>query len=213
MPLHLAARKHLPPTCYSYPCTCHLPFACMQATLLLLSHGAGSILISFFFFFLFSHSSQTAQDNCGYNITTISTSPPMHTDVQATPLIHHHHLIASIPTLFQHCCTHPHPVQLPSRHRHTTPTLSHAPSPPQTQTLNTTATTQPQAHQLPPPPCRKCTRCHNRHHSIPPPPHSKDTCPCCHPHPPCCYHHNCFHPVAPSRILPVLIVALCGSFM
>src|SRR6266702_3683319 len=33
------------------------------------------------------------------------------------------------------------------------------------------------------------------------------------PHPPRRYLHNCFHPAAPSRILPVLIVALCSSFM
>src|SRR6266581_9277642 len=164
MPLHLAARKHLPPTCYSYPCTCHLPFACMQATLLLLSHGAGSILISFFFFFLFSHSSQTAQDNCSYNIAAISTSPPVHTDMQVTPLVRHHHLVASILTLSRHRCTCPHPVQLPPQHCHTTPPLSHAPSPPQTLTLDTTAATQPQAHQPLLPPCCKHTRCHNHRH-------------------------------------------------
>ena len=196
MPSRLIARKHLPPTCCSYPCTCCSPFACMQATPLPLSHGTGSILISFFFFFLFSHSSRTVQDNCGYNITTISTSPPMHADVQATPLVCHHHLIALIPMLSRHrrTCPHPDTAAPPPpchmhpcchKHRHSTPP--------------------------PPPPCRKLTRCHNRRHSIPPPPRSKDTCP--RRHPPRHYRHNCFHPAAPSRILPVLIVALCGSFM
>ncbi len=122
MPLRLTARKHLPPTCRSYPHTCCLPFACTQATPLPLSHSAGSILISFFFFFLFSHSSQTAQDNCSYNIAAISTSPPMHADVQATPLVCHHHLIASILTLSQHRCTRPQPyattTSTPPHHPH-----------------------------------------------------------------------------------------------
>src|SRR6266702_1244104 len=181
MPSHLTACKYLPPTCHSYPCTCRSPFACTQATPLPLSHGAGSVLISFFFFFLFSHSSQTVQDNCGYNIAAISTSPPMHAGMQATPLVHHHHLVASIPMLSQHHRTRLHPAQLPPRHCRTAPTLSHAPLLPQTPTLNTAAATQPQAYQLPPPPCCKHTCCHNRRHSILPPPRSKDTCPRRHP--------------------------------
>ena len=95
----------------------------------------------------------------------------------------------------------------------------------------------------PPPPCRMHPRRHKRRHSTPPPPPSlkhtsrrrhlvastltattaatrychhpvpRTPAPAATPHPPCCYRHNCFHPAAPSCILPVLIVALCSSFM